>query len=224
MMADNEAEIRTAFRSELSELRDTVLRMATFVEEMLARAMDALVRQDHDLAEEVRRSDDVPDTLDYQIEEMAIRLLATQQPMARDLRTIAASVRIAADLERIGDYAKDIAKVARRLHQEPYFWPLEDIPLMGRKTGEMLRMAVRCFVERDLDLARRVAEMDDEVDELWDRLRDQTMEHMRADPKHVFQATHLLLVARYLERVGDHTVNVVERVNYMETARTGPLA
>lgn len=220
-MAQQDSEIRTAFRDELSELRDTVLRMATFVEGMLARSLEALVNQDAVLAEEVRRSDDVADRLDMQIEQQCIRLLALQQPLARDLRAVTASLRIAADLERIGDYSKDIAKATVVLAPEPYHWPLEDIPAMGRLVGEMVRTALRCFVDRNLDLAREVALQDKQVDEVWRRLRDQLMEHMREDPRHVSQATYLLLVARYLERIGDHTVNVVERVNYMETGQTG---
>jgi phosphate transport system protein len=217
MMAEQGTGIRTAFREELTELRDTVLEMATFVEGMLSRAMESLVNQDYDLAEEVRVSDDIPDDLDLAIENLATRLLALQQPLARDLRAIMSAVRISADLERVGDYSKDIAKVARRLVDEPYFKPLEDIPKMAELTREMLRGAVRCFVNRDLELAREVAEMDNEVDDLWRSLRDELMDFMRSDPKLVRQAMYLLLVARYLERIGDHTVNVVERVHYMET-------
>ena len=153
-----------------------------------------------------------------------MRLLALQQPLARDLRAIAAGLRITADLERVGDYSKDIAKVARRLVDQPYFKPLEDIPKMAEVAREMLRLAIRCFVDRDLDLARQVAEMDNEMDALWKALRDELMDFMRRDPQYVHQATHLLLVARYLERIGDHTVNVVERVNYVETGRLEHLA
>jgi len=210
---------RSVFTSELVELHDTVLRMGTFVMSMLERGLQALVEQNLELAEEVRRSDDVADALDIGIEEAALRLLALQHPMASDLRCVAGAIRIAADLERVGDYSKDIAKVARRLHAEPYHWALEDIPLMGRRTHEMIRMALRSFVERDLELARQVAEMDRELDSLWRTVRDQLIGHMRDDPGNVFQGTHLLLAARYLERIGDHTVNVAERVSYMETGR-----
>ncbi len=209
--------VRTAFREELWELRDTVLELATFVEGMLQRAIVALTGQDRELAAEVRRSDDVADRLDLKIEEVAMRLLALQQPLARDLRAIAGCLRIGADLERFGDYSKDIAKAARRLADAPYFKPLEDIPAMAQRVGEMMRLAICCFVDRDLELARQVAEMDRSVDKLWARLLSELQEHMRTSPQDIPQATNLLLVARYLERMGDHTVNVVERVHYMET-------
>jgi len=224
IMTDTASDIRVAFHAELAELRDTVLRMGTFVESMLERAMQALTAQDRELAEEVHRSDDVPDRLDLEIEQVAIRLLALQQPLARDLRAIAGCLRIAADLERVGDYAKDIAKVAIRLSGEPYFKPLEDLPRMARCAQEMLRLSLRCFVDRDLELARQVAAMDRGVDELWDRLRDELRQSMQRDPHLVPQATELLFVARYLERIGDHTVNVVERVYTIETGRREPLA
>jgi phosphate transport system protein len=222
-MAAHDREPRKAFSDELTELRDLVLQMGTFVEDMLRRAMQALVNQDVNLAEEVRRSDDVADSFDLQIEACCVRLIALQQPVARDLRTVIAAVRMSADLERIGDYAKDIAKVTRRLADTPYFKPLEDIPRMARQAEEMIRLAIRCFVDRDLELARRVAQMDEAVDALWSQLRDELMAAMSRDPSLVFQATHLLLVARYLERIGDHTVNVVERVVYQETGKLGHL-
>ena len=223
-MAREASEVRSAFRGELWELRDTVVRMGSFVESMLSHAMDSLIRQDAELAQEVRRSDDVADNLDLEIEQVAMRLLALQQPLARDLRAIAASLRMGADLERIGDYSKDIAKVTQRLAGAAYFQPLEDIPLMARHAGEMVRLAMRCFVDRDLELARRVGAMDQKLDDLWDALRLQLMDHMRRDPACIEQATHLMLVARYLERIGDHTVNVVERVNYIETGKLEKLA
>lgn len=216
-MGNDASEVRSAFREELWELRDTVVRMGSFVQGMLSRAMQALVNQDFELAAEVRRSDDVCDGLNLDIEQVALRLLALQQPLARDLRAITAALRMGADLERIGDYAKDIAKVAQRLAGTPYFWPLEDIPLMARHAGEMVHLAMRSFVDGDLELARRVAAMDDRLDDLWETLRAQLLDHMRQDPNYIDQAVHLLLVARYLERVGDHTVNLVERVNYLET-------
>jgi len=218
-MSTNDAEIRSSFRGNLAQLRELVLRLATFVEDMLSKSMQALMTQDRELAEEVRISDDVPDQLDFDIEQLSIQLLALQQPMARDLREISASMRIATDLERFGDYSRDIAKVARRLADKPYYWPLEDIPVMANRVGEMIRLAIKAFVDRDLELALKVIDMDAEVDRLWKLLRDQLMEHMRHDPEHVYQATFLLLVVRYLERMGDHTVNVAERVEYLETGQ-----
>lgn len=216
-MGQHAADVRSAFRGELSELRDVVLRMGALVEGMLARAVEALVTRDVELAAEVRRSDDLADAMDLQIEEVCTRLLATQQPLARDLRAITGALRIAADLERIGDYSTDIAKVVKRLCGEPYFKPLEDIPRMAAGCREMIHLVLRCFVDGDLQLAHRIGEMDDEVDALWKALRAELMDYMTRDGRYVHQAMHLMLVARYLERIGDHTVNVAERILYMQT-------
>jgi phosphate transport system protein len=216
-MATDAADPRSAFRGELCELREVVLRMGALVEGMLARAIRALVTQDLALAEEVRRTDDVADALDLQIEEVCTRLLATQQPLARDLRAITGALRIAADLERIGDYATDIAKVVRRLHAEPYFKPLEDIPQMADRCREMIHLVLRCFVEGDREPALQIGAMDDEIDAMWKSLRAELMDYMTGDTRYVHQAMHLMLVARYLERIGDHTVNVAERILYMQT-------
>lgn len=218
----NGLPIRSEYREKLARLREMVLEMATFVDGMLSRGMEALQQNNSDLAEEVRLSDDVSDALNYGIEELAINLLALQQPMARDLREITAAIRIATDLERIGDYSKDIAKVARRLRGEPLYWPLEDIPEMARLVATMLRKAISAFVDRDAEAARGLAHDDEAVDVIFKRVTEQLMDHMREDPRYVFQATHLLFVARYLERIGDHTVNVGERVVYMETGRLTP--
>lgn len=216
-MADHTLDVRSALRGELSELRDMVLRMGALVEGMLGKATRALVDQDPELAAEVRRTDDVADRMDFEIEEACARLLATQQPLARDLRAITGTLRMAADLERIGDYSADIAKVAQRLADRPYFKPLEDIPTMAAKCRQMVRLALQCFVDGDVELARRIGEMDDEVDTLWKSLRAELIEHMSTAGEHVYQGMHLLFVVRYLERIGDHTVNVAERIQYMQT-------
>ena len=194
-MADHTLDVRSALRGELSELRDMVLRMGALVEGMLGKATRALVDQDPELAAEVRRTDDVADRMDFEIEEACARLLATQQPLARDLRAITGTLRIAADLERIGDYSADIAKVAQRLADRPYFKPLEDIPTMAAKCRQMVRLALQCFVDGDVELARRIGEMDDEVDTLWKSTR-RLIEHVHRR-RHVYQGMHLLFVVRY---------------------------
>nr|MBP8953012.1 phosphate signaling complex protein PhoU [Armatimonadota bacterium] len=174
----NGLPIRSEYREKLARLREMVLEMATFVDGMLSRGMEALQQNNSDLAEEVRLSDDVSDALNYGIEELAINLLALQQPMARDLREITAAIRIATDLERIGDYSKDIAKVARRLRGEPLYWPLEDIPEMARLVATMLRKAISAFVDRDAEAARGLADDDEAVDVIFKRVTEQLMDHM----------------------------------------------
>ncbi|MCE5239035.1 phosphate signaling complex protein PhoU [bacterium] len=210
---------RISYRGHLDELRNTVLRMGTFAEEMLIRAMTALVNQDVALAREVHRSDDVADDLDFEIDRKCTSLLASQQPMAGDLRDILGALKIATDLERIADYAKDIAKVAIAVGEERWFKPLADIQRMGEVAVEQLRQALRAFADHDLDLARDVARGDEQLDDLWHGLWAELPERMQAEPAVVPQAMRLVLVARYLERIGDHTVNVMERLQYMDTGR-----
>jgi phosphate transport system protein len=216
-MADNGSGTRSEYRESLQDLRGLVLEMGTLVETMLGRAMEALINRDVPLAQEIRRRDDAADDLDSRIEELGTRLLALQQPMARDLREIGSALRIATDLERIGDYSRDIAGIARRLGGEPFHWPLEDIPDMGEKAGHLIRLATRAFLNADAELAAAVITQDEEIDTVWHRLRDQLIAHMQDDPRRVPQATQLLFVARYLERIGDHATNVAERVIYIET-------
>lgn len=210
---------RASYHEHLESLRNTVLRMGAFVNDMLNRALQALAEQDLALATEVHRSDDVADDFDFQIEKASITLLASQQPVSSDLRGILGALRIAGDLERIADYAKDIAKVAKAIGTTPWFKPLEDIKTMGQLASELLRQTLRALADQDLELARRLAPRDEEIDELWHKLWDELNERMKTDPSCLPQATYLMLVARYLERIGDHTVNILERLNYMETGK-----
>jgi phosphate transport system protein len=214
---------RSTFRGALDELHETLLEFGSFVSGMLARAMRALSEQDTRLASEVTRSDDVADDLNRRVEDIGLRLLSLQQPMARDLYAVTGSIRIAADLERIGDYSNDIAKAARRLSDDPLHWELIDLERMASKAQVMLRLALEAVVGRDLENARQVARLDGEVDALWKTVRNQCMDHMRVSPEYVEQATFLLLCARYLERIGDHIVNIAERVHFMETGRVEKL-
>jgi len=214
---------RASYREHLDQLRNTVLRMGAFAEEMLARALQALLNQDLALAREVHRSDDVADDLDYEIDRKSTSLLASQQPLAGDLRGILGALKIATDLERIADYAKDIAKSALAVGDEPWFKPLDDTCRMGELAVEQLRRALRAFADHDLALAREVVVGDEQLDELWHRLYDELQARMQADPAVAPQALRLVLVARYLERIGDHTVNVMERLHYMETGQRDAL-
>lgn len=216
--------IRESFEEQIAQVQADVTSLANFVVAMLTDAMRALVDQDEALADKVILDDDVADDLDLRIEQECMRLLALQQPMAKDLRIIGTAMKVIADLERVGDYAVDIARSAKTLAAEPYFKALVDIPRMSEITIHMVRTAAEAFVHEDLDLVRQVIEQDDEVDHLWYHLLDELVDYMRRDPDLVLQATHLLLVARYLERIADHVVNVAERVSYMVTGKFEDLA
>lgn len=215
--------LRHSFEHQLAELQDDILRMGSYVVEMLSVAVQALVRQETELAEHVVAMDDTADYMELQIEHTCMRLLALQQPMSRDLRIIGTALKVITDLERIGDFAVDIAKTARRLSHEPYFKPLSDLPRMASAVEWMVRECIHAYVEHDLDLVQQVVARDDEVDDCYDRLFTELLRRMEKDSTIVKQAAWLLHVARFLERIGDHAVNVAERVHYVETGELKPL-
>jgi phosphate transport system protein len=208
---------RQSFEDQISQLEQRLVQFAAYVEAMLEKATRALTSQDINLAREVVADDAAADQMDLDIEHLSMRLLALQQPMARDLRTIGTAMKVIADIERIGDYSVDIAKCAIKLADSQYFKPLVDIPRMSDMVRAMLRRALQALVQRDLDTAREVAQSDRKVDAIWYALEDEIETIMQQQPAVVRQAATLLLVARYLERIADHIVNIVERVAYIET-------
>ena len=212
-----QAEARKAFDAELNKLQEDLRKMGIVVEEMLGKAIQALANQDVKLADEAIRMDDIVDRYNLDIEGRALKLLALQQPMARDLRTIAAAMKIITDVERGGDYAVDIALMAKKLAGEPLFKPLEDIPKMAQMVQEMLRETLKAFISRDLKLVQHMISLDDNVDHLYNSLYDELTGSVKKDPKLTDQAVGLLLIARYLERIADHITNIGERIYYMET-------
>jgi phosphate transport system protein len=215
---------RVHYEVELDQLRELLLKMGGQVDTMVGKAMDALVQQDVVLAEEIMRLDDEVDAMDVRIEGECMRLIALQQPMARDLRLIGTALKVITDLERIGDHAVDIAKVARKLAYDSLYKPLVDLPRLASMVRQMLHDALTAFVNHDLELVRQVVLADDLVDELYHQLRDELHDAMRRDSRFVVQASYLLFVAHYLERMADHIVNIVERVHYVETSSLVQLA
>ena len=182
---------------------------------MLGRSLEVLLQADPDGAQEVIDYDDVVDAETDLIEEAAIELISLQQPAQEDLRVLTAALRVVRDLERIGDYACDIAEIAQELESAPDLKPLGDVSRMGDLTRRMLRRAGEAVVSKDPQIAYEVSRRDDAVDQLYLNLHRELMDVMRHDPSKVEQAANLLLVARYLERVADHTVNLAEMTIYM---------
>ena len=215
---------RQAFDEQLQHLEQRLLQFGAFVEAMLEKSVRALTEHDVNLARQVIEEDDVADNMDVEIEQECMRLLALQQPTSRDLRTIGTVMKVVADVERIGDYSVDIARTAIRLAKTEHFKPLVDIPKMTEMVRAMLSQALEALVKRDLDMVSKVVADDDEVDSLWSRLLEELEQKMQERPEIVPQAIALLLVARYLERIADHVVNIAERVAYMETGRLEDLA
>jgi phosphate transport system protein len=208
---------RAAFDQQLAALNRRLLSFGSFVDLMLEKALRSLITQDVTLAREVVAADDTADDMDIEIEQMCVQLLALQQPMAGDLRFIASVMKVIADVERIGDYSKDIAKVTIDLAGREYFKPLVDIPLMGERVRHMLHLALQALVHHNMDIVNEVLTLDKGVDELWRSVRQDVEDIVQQQPEIVHQAVSLLLVARYLERIGDHIENIGERVRYTET-------
>ena len=208
---------RAAFAEEVKELERSLLAMGSVVEQMLCKSIEALATRSTMLADEIVAMDDIVDRYNLDIENKCLKLLALQQPMARDLRTIAAAMKIITDIERMGDYVVDIAKTAKDISDKPLFKPLVDIPRMAEVAKRMLHETLEAFVSRDLELIQTMIRDDDEVDRLDKALHDELVDYMKKDPALVDQAVGLLMITRYLERFADHVTNVGERVYYMET-------
>jgi len=206
----------------MQRLDASVLHMGSLVAAMLHDAMQSLVRQDVELAADVRSRDTQVNKLDEDIETASIRLLALQHPVAGDLRRITSALKVITDLERVGDYATDIAKCAIACAGVPYFKPLEDLPEMARVVEGMLNDVVKSWADRDVEAGKQVRDRDKSVDRLYQRVFGDIIGWMEREPRVVAQGAQLLLVARYLERLGDHIKNVVERLAYAETGLRRP--
>ncbi|HYG57991.1 MAG TPA: phosphate signaling complex protein PhoU [Symbiobacteriaceae bacterium] len=209
--------MRHVFHEQLKEMQQRIVYMGHMVTDMIDKATLSLARKDSALARHVIAADDEIDRLLIEVQIKAMQLLALQQPMARDLRTIGTGMKIVTDLERMADHATDIAKVTLRLEGEPLMKPLVDIPRMAALAQEMTRQALTAYVDQDEALARAMIEMDHKVDALYSAMFDELLGFMERDPALVKQATYLLHVAAYLERVADHATNVGEWTIYMMT-------
>jgi phosphate transport system protein len=211
--------IRHSFDEQLSSLQQDVVRMGSMAVQAVDLAVRALAERNLALCDEVMVVENQIDALNMDIEARAIQLLALQQPMARDLRTIAGVLRVITDIERIGDYAVDTSRQARELADQPLFKPLVDIPRMAHLVQRMLHDALEAFVRRDLELAMQAVRQDDEVDHTYRSLHQELLEYVQRDPRLAAQAFSLLLVGTYLERMADHVTNIGERIWYMETGQ-----
>lgn len=208
---------RESFHGELHQLQQDLLRMGTLVEETIYKAVNSLKNRDVALAREVVAGDDVIDRMETDIEQRCLQLIALQQPLARDLRAIGTALKIITDLERMADHAVDIAKVTLRLEGQPLIKPLVDIPRMAEIARSMLRDSLKAYVNRDVDLAMEMIKRDHEVDHLYNQIFRELLTFMIEDPKTITQATYLIFVAQFLERIGDHATNLGEWILYMVT-------
>jgi phosphate transport system protein len=210
---------RAAFDRQLHTLLDDTLLLGSMVEKAIERSIDALVRLDADQARQIIADDHRVNSKRYKLEEDAVRLIATQQPIAGDLRLIASVIHISTDLERIGDYAAGIAKIVLLHGDQPPVKPLIDIPRMAEMGRSMLRRSLDALVRRDATAAREIVAEDDQVDALYDQIYRELLVYMIEDPKLIQRATWLLWAAHNVERIADRATNVCERVVYMVTGQ-----
>jgi len=206
--------IVTSFDEELSRLSDLLSRMGGLAESQLENAIEALQKRDSALAEGAVESDRRIDELHMEVDEMAIRLLALRQPMAGDLRHIVTALKVAPIVERIGDYSKNVAKRTIALNQMPPVKPLFAIPRMGRLVREMTKDVLDAFSNKDVAMAREVWTRDKEVDDMYDSLFRELLTYMMEDARNITACTHLLFVARNIERIGDLATNIAELIYY----------
>lgn len=212
-------EIRTTYHKKLREIQDDVLAMGSMVDKALSRAMEALKKRDVATANQIILNDLKINEKRFNIEEKCIQLIATQQPMASDLRNIICVLNIVTDLERIGDHAEGIGKIVVMIGDEPPLKPLIDLPRMTDKTVGMLRRSLDAFINHDADAAREIIAEDDAVDSLYEQVFHDLLIFMAEDPRTITRATRLLWVAHNLERSADRVTNICERVVFCVTGK-----
>ena len=210
---------REDFDQQLNVLQQEVESLGGFVGKSIHRAVDALKRRDLVSSQEVVDDDDYIDRKRFEIEDLCVDLIATQQPMARDLRAIIALMHIVVELERMGDYAEGIAKISLAMGEAPPLKPLIDIPRMADKASTMLSDSIDSLLNRDMVKANHVCQADDEVDALYDQVYRELLLFMIEDPATIQRATYLLWVAHDLERIADRATNIAERVIFLITGK-----
>jgi len=207
--------VRQAFKEQIEELLDDLLLMGQMVSYVLDQSIQALLRQDTRLAQQIIDGDRDVNAAQHEIDEKCLVLIATQQPMATDLRTLLAVTNIAAELERIGDYTVGIAKLVLRVAGQPFIKPLIDIPRMAEESRRMLTSVLQAFADQDAAAACQIAASDTVVDNLYSQVFDDLQAIMVKDPQTIKQATYLMWVAHNLERIADRTTNIAERIVFV---------
>lgn len=210
---------RETFERELQRLQDETLALGSMVENAITDSVEILKRQDMKSSRHLIARDRLLNEKRFAIEADVLALIATQQPMAGDLRVLAAILDITGELERIGDYAKGIAKINLMIGEEPFIKPLIDLPQMAAKAQDMLHQALDAFVRRDVDLARAIPAEDDEVDALYNQVYRELLTLIMSNPQNIDQATFLLWAAHNLERAADRVTNICERVIFTVTGK-----
>ncbi|HEV2189237.1 MAG TPA: phosphate signaling complex protein PhoU [Stellaceae bacterium] len=204
-----------SYDEELGRLNKTIVEMGGLAESQLAAAIDAVSKRDSELAAQVVEGDAKVDELERETDNLAVRILALRQPMARDLREIFAALKISSDLERICDYAANVAKRSIALAQTPPIQPVYALPRMGTLALQLVKDVIDAYVERDAEKAMAVWRGDEELDEMYSSLFREFLTYMMEDPRNIGPCTHLLFMAKNIERIGDHATNIAENLYYL---------
>jgi phosphate transport system protein len=215
--------IRKTFESEIQQVKDEVLLLGSMVEHAIMGSVEALKKRDLKASEKIIAEDREINKKRFAIENQLMVLIATQQPMARDLRLLASTLEITSELERMGDYAKGIANINIRMGEESLLKPLIDIPRMAQKGADMLHRALTAFINEDVETAKAIPVEDDEVDALYNQIYHELMMYVIQDPKTIERANWLLWVAHNLERVADRVTNICERTVFIATGDFGEI-
>ncbi len=209
--------MRNRFDRQLSTLNDELIEMGSMIEKSIETAIKALVNQDVDLARHAIEADEEIDRQERIIEDLCLKLLLQQQPVAKDLRLISSALKMITDMERIGDHASDISEITIALADQPYIKKLEHIQQMAKETMIMLVGSIEAFVDKDLKKANEVIKRDDVVDDLFDKVKKELIQMIHENADKGEQAADLLMVAKYMERIGDHATNISEWVIFSIT-------
>lgn len=209
--------MRNRFDRQLSTLNDELIEMGSMIEKSIETAIKALVNQDVDLARHAIEADEEIDRQERIIEDLCLKLLLQQQPVAKDLRLISSALKMITDMERIGDHASDISEITIALADQPYIKKLEHIQQMAKETMIMLVGSIEAFVDKDLEKANEVIKWDDVVDDLFDKVKKELIQMIHENADKGEQAADLLMVAKYMERIGDHATNISEWVIFSIT-------
>ena len=210
---------RVAYHKALEELENELMVMGEMVAKAIKDSIEALKKRDFEMSKEIIKNDLLINKKRFEIEERCLQMIATKQPMAIDLRTIAAILSIITDLERIGDHAEGNAKINLLIGSEPLVKPLIDVPRMSEKGLSMLDRVLKAFINRDAKTARAICDEDDEVDALYDQIYRELLLLMIENPKKIEGATYLIWLAHNLERIADRVTNIAERVVFMATGK-----
>ncbi len=202
--------MRSQFEDQLQLLNTSLLEMAALVQDAITKATDALVRQNPQAAQKIIQGDALVDAKEKEIENLCLKLLLHQQPVAKDLRLISSALKMITDLERIGDQAADISELTVYLSQDEYIKKLEHIPQMAKATLKMVTESIDAYVQKDVELARAVIAYDDVVDDLFLCIKRDLIALIHQDERNGEQAMDLIMVAKYFERIGDHATNIAE--------------